>query len=110
MAHVIETVQDDPQTSSTLEGEAAPLFKSQPLKSRPVELKRKPHPRRAFALVAAALVAAGISWWLHAWHFESTDDAQIDGHINLVSTRISGMCDISIHKLKTMSTSRQETF
>ena len=64
MAHVIETIQDDPQTSSTLEGEAAQLFKSQPLKSRPVELKRKPLPRRAFALVAAALVAvAGIYWW-----------------------------------------------
>jgi len=91
MAHVIETIQDDPQTSSTLEGEAAQLFKSQPLKSRPVELKRKPLPCRAFALVAAALVAvAGISWWLHARHFESTDDAQIDGHINVVSSRISG--------------------
>jgi membrane fusion protein (multidrug efflux system) len=91
MAHVIETIQDDPQASSTLEGEAAQLFKSQPLKSRPVELKRKPLPRRAFALVAAALVAvAGISWWLHARHFESTDDAQIDGHINVVSSRISG--------------------
>jgi membrane fusion protein (multidrug efflux system) len=91
MAHVIETIQDDPQTSSTLEGEDVQLFKSQPLKSRPVELKRKPLPRRAFALVAAALVAvAGISWWLHARHFESTDDAQIDGHINVVSSRISG--------------------
>ena len=61
------------------------------LKSRPAEPKRKPVPRRALALLAAALaVVAGISWWLHARHFESTDDAQIDGHINVVSSRISG--------------------
>jgi membrane fusion protein, multidrug efflux system len=33
---------------------------------------------------------AGFSWWLHARHFESTDDAQIDGHIDVVSSRISG--------------------
>ncbi len=91
MADVIETIQDDPQTSSTLEGEAAQIFKTRALKSRPAEPKRKPLPRRTLALLAAALAAvAGISWWLHARHFESTDDAQIDGHINVVSSRISG--------------------
>src|SRR5262249_58278570 len=35
----------------------------------------------------AAITAS--SWWLHARQFESTDDAQIDGHINVVSSRIS---------------------
>ncbi|HWC19264.1 MAG TPA: HlyD family secretion protein, partial [Terriglobales bacterium] len=30
------------------------------------------------------------TWWAHARRFESTDDAQIDGHINVVSSRISG--------------------
>src|SRR5438128_7434804 len=91
MPNTIDTVEDDSKISSTLEGEAAQIFKTRALKSRPTEPKRKPLPRRAFALVAAALVAvAGISWWLHARHFESTDDAQIDGHINVVSSRISG--------------------
>lgn len=91
MANVIETIQDDPQTSSTLEGEAAQIFKTRALKVRPAEPKREPVPRRTLALLAAALaVVAGISWWLHARHFESTDDAQIDGHINVVSSRISG--------------------
>jgi len=37
----------------------------------------------------AALTATGL-WWLHSRDFESTDDAQIDGHVDLVSTRISG--------------------
>ena len=91
MANVIETIQDDPQTSSTVEGEGAQIFKTRAVKSRPAEPKRKPLPRRTLALLAAALAAiAGISWWLHARHFESTDDAQIDGHINVVSSRISG--------------------
>lgn len=37
----------------------------------------------------AAAVAGGLGlWWTSRW--ESTDDAQIDGHINPVSARISG--------------------
>src|SRR5579864_1691511 len=91
MADVIDSIQDDQQTSSTLEGGAAQIFKTRVLKSRPAEPKRKPVPRRILVLLAAALAAvAGISWWLHARHFETTDDAQIDGHINVVSSRISG--------------------
>src|SRR6201993_4366662 len=91
MADVIETIQDDQQTSSPLEGEASQIFKTRVPKSRPAEPKRKPVPRRTLFLLAAALAAvAGISWWVHARHFESTDDAQIDGHINVVSSRISG--------------------
>jgi membrane fusion protein (multidrug efflux system) len=91
MADVIDTIQDDPQTSSTLEGEAAQIFKTRVLKSHPAEPKRKPVPRRTLVLLAAAVAAvAAISWWLHARHFETTDDAQIDGHINVVSSRISG--------------------
>src|SRR5882724_10060025 len=35
-------------------------------------------------------VAAVASWWLNARNYESTDDAQIEGHLDLVSPRISG--------------------
>jgi len=31
-----------------------------------------------------------LSWWLYAQRFESTDDAQIDGHLNAISARITG--------------------
>ena len=41
----------------------------------------------AFSLVALAGTSL---WWLHAQNYESTDDAQIEGHLDLVSTRISG--------------------
>lgn len=40
------------------------------------------------AIVLAAITL--LSWWLYASRFESTDDAQIDGHFNVVSSRISG--------------------
>jgi len=44
-------------------------------------------------ILAAALmiaVAAGLSYWLYARHFETTDDAQVDGHFAQLSTRVSG--------------------
>jgi membrane fusion protein (multidrug efflux system) len=36
------------------------------------------------------VVAVLLSWWLYARRFESTDDAQIDGHLDIVSARITG--------------------
>jgi membrane fusion protein (multidrug efflux system) len=38
----------------------------------------------------ALAVAAATSWWLNARNYESTDDAQIEGHLDLVSPRLSG--------------------
>jgi len=35
-------------------------------------------------------VTAVASWWLNARNYESTDDAQIEGHLDMVSPRISG--------------------
>src|SRR5271154_7165968 len=37
-----------------------------------------------------ALGAAAAYWWSQTWGFESTDDAEIEGHLNSVSARISG--------------------
>jgi membrane fusion protein (multidrug efflux system) len=46
---------------------------------------------RLVLLFAAVLaVAAATSWWLNSRNYESTDDAQIEGHLDLVSPRISG--------------------
>ena len=42
-------------------------------------------------LIVLGAVAAGVVLWLrHEAHYESTDDAQIDGHIDVISPRISG--------------------
>jgi membrane fusion protein (multidrug efflux system) len=48
---------------------------------------------RKWILLAVALViagATGLSWWLYAGHFETTDDAQVDGHFAQLSSRVSG--------------------
>jgi len=42
----------------------------------------------AVALMVA--VTAGVSWWVYARQFETTDDAQVDGHFAQLSTRVSG--------------------
>jgi membrane fusion protein, multidrug efflux system len=39
--------------------------------------------------LAVCLVGAAV-YWLHARHFETTDDAQVDGHFAELSTRITG--------------------
>ncbi len=41
-------------------------------------------------LILAAVAYAGVRTWNYLNTFESTDDAQIDGHINAVSGRITG--------------------
>jgi len=50
--------------------------------------------RRIFRWVLLTVVAIAIAatslWWLRAQNYESTDDAQIEGHLDLVSARISG--------------------
>ena len=49
--------------------------------------------RRAFLIffiVLAVLAVGALAWWLRARHFESTDDAQVDAHLNPISARIDG--------------------
>ena len=53
------------------------------------------HPKRRLSRwlilpAVLALAAAGIGLWLQSRGFESTDDAQVDGHFHSVSPRISG--------------------
>jgi membrane fusion protein (multidrug efflux system) len=48
-------------------------------------------PMRWIVLGALAIAIAAVSvWWWQSLRYESTDDAQVDGHIDLVSARISG--------------------
>jgi len=63
---------------------AEPVF--QRLKGKP-----KRRARRVFVPIVLALVAVGGYFlWRYFESYESTDDAQIDGHLNAISARISG--------------------
>ena len=48
--------------------------------------------RKRLLLLAALAVCGmtGLSWWLYASHFETTDDAQVDGHFAQLASRVSG--------------------
>ena len=41
-------------------------------------------------LVGIVLATAGFLYWRYAQTYESTDDAQVDGHLNSISPRIAG--------------------
>ena len=41
-------------------------------------------------LILATLITAGVLYWLHSRHFETTDDAFIDGNISQVATQVAG--------------------
>jgi membrane fusion protein (multidrug efflux system) len=51
-------------------------------------------PRRVnlfvIGIVALVLVAVGVVWYLYSLGYESTDDAQVDGHLNPIAARIDG--------------------
>jgi membrane fusion protein (multidrug efflux system) len=49
-----------------------------------------PRTKWILILVGLAIVVAVIFLWRYLGSYESTDDAQIDGHVNSVSARVSG--------------------
>ncbi len=51
---------------------------------------RRPRVKWALLIAGVILVVAAILLWRYFSSYESTDDAQIDGHINSISARISG--------------------
>ncbi|MBV8451931.1 MAG: HlyD family secretion protein, partial [Deltaproteobacteria bacterium] len=61
-----------------------------PIKKQKIELSSKLSKKvLAIALAAVGLLGA-LGYWLYVRHYESTDDAQVDGHFAQLSTRITG--------------------
>ena len=52
--------------------------------------KRRLLPFLIFGVVLLICAVAGGLWWLHARHFEQTDDAFIDTNISQISAQVSG--------------------
>ena len=49
-----------------------------------------PRVRLGLIIAAVLIVVGGIFAWRYFTSYESTDDAQIDGHVNSISPRVSG--------------------
>ncbi len=43
------------------------------------------------AIIGAVILAAALGFWLYSRTYESTDDAQVDGHLNGITARIDGV-------------------
>jgi membrane fusion protein (multidrug efflux system) len=56
----------------------------------PGKVPRRRLSRWIFLLAATIAVAGASLWWVRSQDYESTDDAQIEGHLDQVSSRISG--------------------
>jgi membrane fusion protein (multidrug efflux system) len=80
------TVHDTPRVETR---EHPPL----PASDRDLRWKqasRNPRFRLALIVGGIVLLVAGFFFWRYLGSYESTDDAQIDGHLNAISTRVSG--------------------
>jgi membrane fusion protein (multidrug efflux system) len=83
----------EPVEPSSAEEMQAPQMKSgQEKKSAPAP-QEKGKRKSVLTIFAAILIIAavgGLLYWLHARHYEDTDDAQIDGNLSPIGTRIDG--------------------
>ena len=85
-----DTIAPETQPEASVAPREAPL----PASERDLRWRRlsKGNPRFRLALILGGivLVVAGLFLWRYLASYESTDDAQIDGHLNPISARISG--------------------
>ncbi|HET9741582.1 MAG TPA: HlyD family secretion protein [Terriglobales bacterium] len=52
--------------------------------------RRKSRLKKIVPVVVIVIAVGVLLWWLHARQYEDTDDAQVDGHISQISSRVSG--------------------
>ena len=80
--------QDEKQASSKSDSQSE--LQQEHREKTPVDPAKR---RRTIFIgaVIALLVALGcIAWWIHSGTYESTDDAQVDAHLNPVAARVQG--------------------
>jgi membrane fusion protein (multidrug efflux system) len=52
--------------------------------------QRKSRIKKVAPFIVLIVAAGALLWWLHSRQYEDTDDAQIDGHISQIGSRVSG--------------------
>src|SRR5260370_10066879 len=77
-------------TTATKVDEAPSTASSEGNQDAPPKAKISRKHLHLLVVVLAVLLVAGLCYWLYARHYESTDDAQVDGHFAQLSTRITG--------------------
>jgi len=88
-----EKIEFDALPAASAENAATPETQSAqaPPAARASEYLRERPRTRSFIIVAALVVLVGVFFaWRYFSSYESTDDAEVDGHVMPVSARISG--------------------
>ena len=87
MEQTTAVVDSKPEQRS---GQPQPPADSEARYQRRAALLGNPRAKIGLLLVIAVVLVAGVLLWRYFGSYESTDDAQIDGHVNAVSARVSG--------------------
>ncbi len=93
MAETTETVQEP-----GLERPDQPGPPKRSFHERRRSALRNPRVRLGLIIAAIVIILGGFFAWRYFSSYESTDDAQIDGHINPISARVSGhVIKLNVH-------------
>jgi membrane fusion protein, multidrug efflux system len=85
MARAVEQdVRDREEVQTKVSG---PAGKKEEFNSREPRVRWS---RWIVLFVSGMAATAATLWWLYSRNHESTDDTQVDGHVDVISTRISG--------------------
>jgi membrane fusion protein, multidrug efflux system len=87
MAEQTEVATAPPSASATV---ATSTARPEPPKPKKGFLADRPGARIVLVIVLIALIVGGVFAWRYFSAYESTDDAQVDGHLMPISARISG--------------------
>jgi membrane fusion protein (multidrug efflux system) len=81
--------QQEPQRAKE-NGNGGDKPPQQEQKKPPVDPARAKRRRLIIIAIGVVVVLGGFLYWLHTRHFEDTDDAQIDGYLTAISSRVPG--------------------
>jgi membrane fusion protein (multidrug efflux system) len=84
------TTETTPREKTEVESRTLPPLPASERDLRWKQASRNPRFRLALIVGGIVLLVAGFFLWRYLGSYESTDDAQIDGHLNAISVRVSG--------------------
>jgi membrane fusion protein, multidrug efflux system len=64
--------------------------RSEQNQQKPENKRKRKRGLMIFGVVVLLAAVGGVLYWLHARHFEDTDDAQVDGNLSPIGARING--------------------